>query len=113
MAFKMASIFAFKDACQKAKPVLLEPVMKVEVVTPEEYMGNIIGDLNARRGQIGDMIDRSNTKVIDAKVPLSEMFGYATDIRSMSQGRANYTMEFLHYAEVPVNILEKIKEKNL
>jgi elongation factor G len=112
MAFKMASIFAFKDACQKAKPVLLEPVMKVEVVTPEEYMGNIIGDLNARRGQIGDMIDRSNTKVIDAKVPLSEMFGYATDIRSMSQGRANYTMEFLHYAEVPNNILEKIREKN-
>jgi elongation factor G len=112
LAFKMASIFAFKDACQKAKPVLLEPVMKVEVVTPEEYMGNIIGDLNARRGQIGDMVDRANTKVIDAKVPLSEMFGYATDIRSMSQGRANYTMEFLHYAEVPVNILEKIKEKN-
>ncbi|MCF7795105.1 elongation factor G [Patescibacteria group bacterium] len=112
MAFKMASIFAFKDACQKAKPVLLEPVMKVEVVTPEEYMGNIIGDLNARRGQIGDMVDRTNVKAIDAKVPLSEMFGYATDIRSMSQGRANYTMEFLHYAEVPVNILEKIKEKN-
>jgi elongation factor G len=112
LAFKMASIFAFKDACQKAKPVLLEPVMKVEVVTPEEYMGNIIGDLNARRGQIGDMVDRTNVKAIDAKVPLSEMFGYATDIRSMSQGRANYTMEFLHYAEVPVNILEKIKEKN-
>ena len=112
MAFKMASIFAFKDACQKAKPVLLEPVMKVEVVTPEEYMGNIIGDLNSRRGQIGEMVDRTNTKVIDAKVPLSEMFGYATDIRSMSQGRANYTMEFLHYAEVPANILEKIKEKN-
>jgi len=112
LAFKMASIFAFKDACQKAKPVLLEPVMKVEVVTSEEYMGNIIGDLNARRGQIGDMVDRANTKVIDAKVPLSEMFGYATDIRSMSQGRANYTMEFLHYAEVPGNILEKIKEKN-
>ncbi|HKK54584.1 MAG TPA: elongation factor G [Patescibacteria group bacterium] len=112
LAFKMASIFAFKDACQKAKPVLLEPVMKVEVVTSEEYMGNIIGDLNARRGQIGDMVDRANTKVIDAKVPLSEMFGYATDIRSMSQGRANYTMEFLHYAEVPANILEKIKEKN-
>jgi elongation factor G len=112
LAFKMASIFAFKDACQKAKPVLLEPIMKVEVITPEEYMGNIIGDLNARRGQIGDMVDRANTKVIDAKVPLSEMFGYATDIRSMSQGRANYTMEFLHYAEVPANILEKIKEKN-
>ncbi len=112
LAFKMAAIFAFKDACKKAKPVLLEPVMKVEVTTPEDYMGNIIGDLNARRGQIGDMTDRANIKVVDAKVPLSEMFGYATDLRSMSQGRANYTMEFLHYSEVPRNILEKIQEKN-
>ncbi|MCF7820671.1 MAG: elongation factor G [Candidatus Pacebacteria bacterium] len=112
LAFKMAAIFAFKDACKKAKPVLLEPVMKVEVTTPEDYMGNIIGDLNARRGQIGDMTDRANIKVVNAKVPLSEMFGYATDLRSMSQGRANYTMEFLHYSEVPRNILEKIQEKN-
>ncbi|NCD00928.1 elongation factor G [bacterium] len=112
LAFKMAAIFAFKDACQKAKAVLLEPVMKVEITTPEEYMGNVIGDLNSRRGQVGEMTDRNNIKVIDAKVPLSEMFGYATDLRSMSQGRANYSMEFLHYAEVPRNILEKIQEKN-
>ncbi len=112
LAFKMASIFAFKDACRNAKPVLLEPVMKVEITTPEEYMGNVIGDLNSRRGQVGEMIDRTNIKVIDAKVPLSEMFGYATDLRSMSQGRANYSMEFLHYSEVPRNILEKIQEKN-
>ncbi len=107
-AFKMAAIFGFKEACKKAKPVLLEPIMKVEVVTPEEYMGNIVGDLNAKRGQIGQMEDRSNVKVINANVPLSEMFGYATQLRSMSQGRANYTMEFLHYSEVPKNVAEKI-----
>ncbi|MBD3248167.1 elongation factor G [Candidatus Falkowbacteria bacterium] len=112
VAFKMASIFAFKDACAKAKTVLLEPVMKVEVVTPEEYMGNVVGDLNSKRGQVDEMTDRGNMKVILAKVPLAEMFGYATGLRSMSQGRANYTMEFLHYAEVPRNILEKIQEKN-
>ena len=82
--------------------------MKVEVITPEEYMGNIIGDLNAKRGQIGQMVDRANAKVIDAKVPLAEMFGYATALRSMSQGRANYTMEFLHYSEVPKNIAKEI-----
>lgn len=113
VAFKMASIFAFKDACRKAKTVLLEPVMKVEAVTPEEYMGSIVGDLNSRRGQIDEMSDRGNSKVVLAKVPLAEMFGYATDMRSMSQGRANYTMEFLHYSEVPKNILEKIQEKKL
>src|SRR5680860_765759 len=106
----MAGIFAFKDACQKAKPVLLEPVMKVEVTTPEDYMGNIIGDLNSKRGQIEEMTDRPNgIKAIAAKVPLAEMFGYATSLRSMSQGRANYTMEFLHYSEVPRSILEQIK----
>ncbi|MFA5163376.1 MAG: elongation factor G [Patescibacteria group bacterium] len=112
IAFKMAAIFAFKDACQKAGAYLLEPVMKVEVTTPEEYMGNIIGDLNAKRGQIDEMTDRSKTKVIKAKVPLAEMFGYSTSLRSMSQGRANYSMEFSHYAEVPRNILESIKEKS-
>jgi len=112
IAFKMAAIFAFKDACQKASPVLLEPVMKVEVTTPEEYMGNIIGDLNAKRGQIEEMTDRGNAKVVLAKVPLAEMFGYATSLRSMSQGRANYSMEFSHYNEVPRNILEQIKEKS-
>ncbi|MGE5426153.1 MAG: elongation factor G [Bacillota bacterium] len=112
IAFKMAGIFAFKDACQKAKPILLEPIMKVEVTTPEDYMGNIIGDLNSKRGQIEEMIDRPNKiKAIKAKVPLAEMFGYATSLRSMSQGRANYTMEFSHYSEVPRNVLETIKEK--
>ncbi|MFA7702559.1 MAG: elongation factor G [Patescibacteria group bacterium] len=112
LAFKMAAIFGFKDAVQKAKPVLLEPVMKVEVTTPEEYMGNIIGDLNAKRGQIDEMTDRPNSiKLIRAKVPLAEMFGYSTSLRSMSQGRANYAMEFLRYAEVPRNILEQIKER--
>jgi len=111
IAFKMASIFAFKEACQKASPILLEPIMKVEVLTPEDYMGNIIGDLNAKRGQIEEMTERANIKVIRAKVPLAEMFGYATSLRSMSQGRANYTMEFSRYAEVPKNILETIKEK--
>ncbi len=111
VAFKMASVFAFKEAVQKADPILLEPIMSVEVVTPEEYMGNVVGDLNSRRGQVGEMGDRSGgLKVISSKVPLSEMFGYATQLRSMTQGRANYTMEFLHYDEVPKNIMEKIRE---
>jgi elongation factor G len=107
-AFKMAAIFGYKDACRKASAILLEPIMKVEVTTPEDYMGNIVGDLSAKRGQIGQMSERVNIKVIDAKVPLAEMFGYATSLRSMSQGRANYTMEFLEYAEVPRNIAETI-----
>jgi len=110
-AFKMAGIFAFKEACRKAKTILLEPIMKVEVITPEEYMGAVTGDLNSKRGQIDSLKDRVNVKVILAKVPLAEMFGYATSLRSMSQGRANYTMEFLHYAEVPKNIAEEIIEK--
>jgi len=108
MAFKMAGIMAFKEAAAKAKPVLLEPIMKVEVTTPEEYMGNVVGDLNSKRGQIEEMTDRGNIKVIRAKVPLAEMFGYATSLRSMSQGRANYAMEFLHYAEAPKFVVEKI-----
>ena len=112
IAFKLAAIHAFKEACQKAGPVLLEPMMKVEVTTPEEYMGNIIGDLSSKRGQIEEMSDRANIKVVKAKVPLAEMFGYSTSLRSMSQGRANYTMEFSHYNEVPKSILETIKEKN-
>jgi elongation factor G len=112
VAFKMAAIFAFKDACQKGKPVLLEPIMKVEVTTPEEYMGSIIGDLSAKRGQVDEMTERGNAKVVLSKVPLAEMFGYATSLRSMSQGRANYVMEFSHYSEVPGNILEEIREKN-
>lgn len=113
IAFKMAAIFAFREACEKAGAVLLEPIMKVEVTTPEEYMGGVIGDLNAKRGQIGEMIDRpNNIKAVRAKVPLAEMFGYSTALRSMSQGRANYVMEFSHYAEVPRNILEQIKTKS-
>jgi elongation factor G len=111
IAFKMAAIFAFKEACQKAGAVLLEPIMKVEVTTPEEYMGNIMGDLNSKRGQIEEMSDRTNVKVVRAKVPLAEMFGYSTNLRSMSQGRANYVMEFSNYAEVPKSILETLKEK--
>ena len=111
IAFKLAAIHAFRDACQKAGPILLEPIMKVEVTTPEEYMGNIIGDLSSKRGQIEEMSDRANIKVVRAKVPLAEMFGYSTGLRSMSQGRANYVMEFSHYSEVPKNILEAIREK--
>jgi len=111
VAFKMAAIFAFRDACAKAGTVLLEPMMKVEVTTPEEYMGSVIGDLNSKRGQIDEMTDRTGVKLVRAKVPLAEMFGYSTALRSMTQGRANYSMEFSHYAEVPRNILEDIKEK--
>ncbi|MCK4540133.1 elongation factor G [Candidatus Parcubacteria bacterium] len=110
-AFKMAAIFGFKDACRKADPVILEPIMKVEVITPEGYMGNVVGGLNAKRGQIGQMSDRANNKVIDAMVPLAEMFGYATQLRSMTQGRANYTMEFAHYSEAPKNVAEDIISK--
>ena len=108
MAFKMAGIMAFRDACKKANPVILEPVMKVEVTTPEEYMGSVVGDLNSKRGQIEEMSDRGKLKVIRAKVPLAEMFGYATSLRSMSQGRANYAMEFLHYSEAPRHVADKI-----
>ncbi len=109
MAFKMAGSIAFKNGAQKAKPVLLEPIMKVEVVTPEDYFGDVMGDVSSRRGQITETTDRGLAKVIDCTVPLSEMFGYATDLRSMTQGRANYTMEFSHYADTPANIAEKIK----
>ncbi len=108
MAFKIAGSMGFKAGCAKANPVLLEPIMKVEVVTPEDYMGDIVGDLNRRRGRVQGMNDRSGAKVIDAEVPLSEMFGYATHVRSMSQGRANYTMQFKHYEEVPNNITREI-----
>ena len=111
LAFKMASSIAFQSAARKADPVLLEPMMKVEVVTPEEFMGDVMGNLNSKRGQIDAMGDRGEAKTIDAKVPLSEMFGYATDLRSMTQGRASYTMEFSHYSKVPKNVEEKIKEE--
>jgi elongation factor G len=111
MAFKIAGSMAFKEAMAKAKPVLLEPIMKVEVVTPEEYMGDVMGDLNRRRGLPTGMDDTPSGKVIRAEVPLSEMFGYATDVRSMSQGRATYSMEFLKYNEVPNNVAESIIKK--
>jgi len=112
MAFKIAGSMALKQGALQADPALLEPMMAVEVVTPEEYMGDVMGDLNRRRGLVQGMEDNAGGKVIDAEVPLSEMFGYATDLRSMSQGRATYTMEFLKYAEVPSNIAESIIEKN-
>jgi len=108
MAFKIAGSMGFKAGAKTAKPVLLEPIMKVEVVTPEDYMGDIVGDLNRRRGRIHGMTDRSGAKILDAEVPLSEMFGYSTTLRSMSQGRANYTMQFEHYEEVPTNITKEI-----
>ena len=107
MAFKIAGSMAFKEAAKRAKPVLLEPVMAVEVVTPEDYMGDVIGNINSRRGQIEGMDPRGNAQVIRARVPLAEMFGYATDVRTMSQGRATYTMQFLNYAEVPTSQLQK------
>jgi len=110
MAFQIAGSMALQDGVRKADPVLLEPVMKIEVVTPEEFMGDVMGDLNSKRGQIKEMSDRAKMKVIDAEAPLSEMFGYATQLRSMTQGRASYTMEFNHYAEVPSHIAQKIAE---
>ncbi|KKU27367.1 MAG: Elongation factor G [Candidatus Magasanikbacteria bacterium GW2011_GWA2_46_17] len=107
-AFKMAGSFAFQEACKKAKPIILEPIMKVEVITPEQYMGDVIGDLNSKRGQIQEMTDRGQMKVVRAEVPLASMFGYATMLRSISQGRASYNMEFGHYAEVPNNVAQEI-----
>ena len=111
MAFKIAGSMGFKEGFRRAKPVLLEPIMKVEVVTPEEYSGDVIGDLNRRRGQITGHGRDAAGKVITAEVPLSEMFGYATTVRSMSQGRATFTMEFEKYIEVPPNIADAIIKK--
>lgn len=111
MAFKIAGSMALKQAAAKAKPVILEPVFKVEVTTPEEYMGDIIGDLNSRRGMVSGMTDRNGAKIITAKVPLSEMFGYATDLRSKSQGRATYSWEFSEYIPVPASIQKTIQEE--
>ena len=108
MAFKVAGSMAFKDAARRADPVLLEPLMEVEAVTPEEYIGEVIGDLNARRGKITSLEQRSGSRVIRAFVPLAEMFGYATQLRSMTQGRATYTMQFDHYNEVPKNIADEV-----
>ncbi len=111
MAFKIAGSMAFKDGARKANPVLLEPIMKVEVVTPEEYMGDVMGDLNRRRGLVQGMEEAPAGKIIRAEVPLAEMFGYATDLRSATQGRATYTMEFSKYAEAPANIAEQVVKK--
>ena len=108
MAFKIAGSMAVKKGLRAANPVLLEPIFKVEVTTPEEYMGDVIGDLNSRRGQVSGMTDRNNAKIIDAEVPLSQMFGYATDLRSKTQGRASYSMEFEKYVEVPKNIAQQV-----
>jgi len=108
MAFKVAGSMGFRAGCAQASPVILEPMMEVEVVTPEDYMGDIVGDLNRRRGRILGMEDSHGAKVIEAEVPLSEMFGYSTNVRSMSQGRATYTMQFKHYEEVPNNIAQEI-----
>ena len=110
MAFKIAGSMAFKEACRKADPTLLEPIMKVSVIVPDEYMGDVIGDLNSRRGQIIQLEARPGAQQIDAHVPLAEMFGYATDLRSRTQGRGQYTMEPSHYVEIPKNIRDKIVE---
>jgi elongation factor G len=113
IAFKIAGSMAFKEGAHKARPVLLEPIMRVEVVTPENYMGDVNGDLNRRRGVLQGLEDAPAGKIVRAEVPLAEMFGYATTLRSMSQGRATYTMEFAHYSEVPNNVAESvIKARN-
>jgi elongation factor G len=111
MAFKIAGSIAFKEAARKASPALLEPMMAVEVVTPEENMGDVIGDLNSRRGTIQAMDERSGARIVKALVPLSEMFGYVGDLRSRTQGRASYTMVFDSYAEVPQNVAKEIIAK--
>jgi elongation factor G len=111
MSFRIAAIFGFKDGFRDARPVILEPIMTVEVVTPEDYMGDVIGDLNRRRGQIQGMDDSPAGRTVSAEVPLAEMFGYATSVRSMSQGRATFTMEFSKYMEVPDNVAETIISK--
>ena len=111
MAFKIAGSMAFKEAAARAHAVLLEPMMKVEVVVPEQYMGDVLGDLSARRGKIGGMLQRGEAQVIASTVPLGEMFGYSTKLRSMTQGRAVYTMEFSHYEEVPKSKAEEIISK--
>jgi elongation factor G len=111
MAFKVAGRMALKEAARLASPALLEPMMAVEVTTPENYMGDVIGDLNSRRGQIQAMEERSGARVVKALVPLSEMFGYVGDLRSKTQGRANYSMQFDSYAEVPQNVAKEIIAK--
>ncbi len=108
MAFKIAAQSWFREVIKQAKPVLLEPIFAVEVVTPEDYMGDVVGDLNSRRGKVGQMEARGNNQVVTAQVPLSEMFGYATDLRSRTQGRATYTMQFDSYQQTPSSVQEEI-----
>ena len=111
LAFEIAARSAFREGLPKAKPQLLEPMMKVEVVTPEDYMGDIIGDLNSRRGSVSGMDQRGNARVITAMVPLANMFGYVNNLRSMSQGRAQYTMHFDHYERVPQAVADEVVAK--
>jgi elongation factor G len=111
MAFKIAGSMAVKEAARQAHPVLLEPVMEVEVVTPADFLGDVIGDLSSRRGKVGGMTQRGDAQVVSAHVPLAEMFGYSTQLRSMTQGRAVYSMQFDHYEDVPKNIAEEIISK--
>jgi elongation factor G len=111
LAFEIAARAAFREGMAKAGPKLLEPIMKVEVVTPEDYMGDVIGDLSSRRGTVQGMDSRGNARVVNAMVPLAQMFGYVNNLRSMSQGRASYSMVFDHYEEVPANVAEEIKKK--
>jgi elongation factor G len=111
LAFEIAARAAFREGMQKAGPTLLEPIMKVEVVTPDEYMGDIIGDLNSRRGNVSGMDSRGNAQVINAMVPLANMFGYVNNLRSMSQGRAQYTMSFDHYERVPQAVADEVVAK--
>ncbi|MFM7821446.1 MAG: elongation factor G, partial [Candidatus Fonsibacter sp.] len=111
LAFELAARYCFRELCLQANPKLLEPIMKVEVVTPEDYMGDVIGDLNSRRGQVGSTDKRGNAAVINAMVPLANMFGYVNTLRSMSQGRAQYTMQFDHYDRVPQNVQDEVTKK--
>lgn len=111
MAFKIAGSMAFKEAAKKANPIILEPLMDVEIVLPEEYLGDVMGDVNSRRGKIDKFEHRIGAQIIKSYVPLAQMFGYATDLRSITQGRANYTMQFHSYVEVPKNVQQEILER--
>jgi elongation factor G len=113
MAFKVAGSMALKEAAKKCNPVLLEPIMNVEVTAPAEYLGSVMGDISSRRGQIKDQEERGNAVAVTAFIPLSEMFGYATDLRSFTQGRGSYSMQFAHYSDVPKSISEKVAKKNV
>ncbi len=112
MAYKVAGSLALKEAAKKCNPVLLEPIMSVEVTAPNEYLGSVMGDVSSRRGVIKDQEERGNAIIVKSEIPLSEMFGYATDLRSFTQGRGTYAMTFDHYSEVPKSIAEKVAKKN-